>query len=76
MWTLLTLRIVLSGEDVFEKDLSKSPTLGRGKRAHDHCKGEIQDIQTIQACHVEQKHDKACKIIQDLDKIFSFAYEV
>ena len=26
-------RIVLSGEDVFEEDLSKSPTLGRGKRA-------------------------------------------
>ena len=23
----------LSGEDVFEEDLSKSPTLGRGKRA-------------------------------------------
>ena len=31
--TLLTLRIALSGEDVFEEDLSKSLTLGRGKRA-------------------------------------------
>ena len=31
--TLLTLRIALSGEDVFEEDLLKSPTLGRGKRA-------------------------------------------
>ena len=29
---LLTLKIVLSGEDAFEKDLSKSPTLGRGKQ--------------------------------------------
>ena len=29
----LTLRIALSGEDVFEEDLSKNPTLGRGKRA-------------------------------------------
>ena len=29
----MTLRIVLSGEDVFEEDLLKSPTLGRGKRA-------------------------------------------
>ena len=25
-------RIVLSGEDAFKKDLSKSPTLGRGKQ--------------------------------------------
>ena len=31
-WILLTLRTVLSGEDAFEKDLSKSPTLGRGKQ--------------------------------------------
>ena len=29
---MLTLRIVLSGEDAFEKDLSESPTLGRGKQ--------------------------------------------
>ena len=29
----MTLRIALSGEDVLEEDLSKSPTLGRGKRA-------------------------------------------
>ena len=29
----LILRIALSGEDVFEEDLSKSPTLGRGKQA-------------------------------------------
>ena len=29
---MLTLKIVLSGEDAFEKDLSKSPTLGRGKQ--------------------------------------------
>ena len=28
----MTLRIVLSGMDVCEKDLSKSPTLGRGKQ--------------------------------------------
>ena len=28
----MTLRTVLSGEDAFEKDLSKSPTLGRGKQ--------------------------------------------
>ena len=27
------LDIALSGEDVFEENLSKSPTLGRGKRA-------------------------------------------
>ena len=33
IWTMLTLRIALSGEDVFEEDLSKSPTLGRGKLA-------------------------------------------
>ena len=32
LWILLTLRIVLSGEDTFEKDLSKSPTLVRGKQ--------------------------------------------
>ena len=32
VWILLTLKIVLSGEDAFEKDLSKSPTLGRGKQ--------------------------------------------
>ena len=25
-------KIILSGEDAFEKDLSKSPTLGRGKQ--------------------------------------------
>ena len=31
-WILLTLKIILSGEDAFEKDLSKSPTLGRGKQ--------------------------------------------
>ena len=33
IWTLLTLRIAPSGEDIFEEDLSKSPTLGRVKRA-------------------------------------------
>ena len=32
VWILLTLKIVPSGEDAFEKDLSKSPTLGRGKQ--------------------------------------------
>ena len=32
VWILLTLRTVLSGEDAFEKDLSKSPTLGGGKQ--------------------------------------------
>ena len=32
VWILLTHRIVLNGEDAFEKDLSISPTLGRGKQ--------------------------------------------
>ena len=33
VWALLALGVALSGEDVFEEDLSKSLTLGRGKRA-------------------------------------------
>ena len=33
IWTLMTLRIVLSGEDLFEEDLSKRPTLSREKQA-------------------------------------------
>ena len=32
VWILLTLKIVLRGEDAYEKDMSKSPTLGRGKQ--------------------------------------------
>ena len=32
VWILLNLRILLSGEDTFEEDLSESPNLGRGKQ--------------------------------------------
>ena len=37
-------QIVLSGEDAFEKDLSKSPTLGRGKR------GSKMDMMMMMKC--------------------------
>ena len=40
----VTLKIVLSGEEAFEKDLSKSPTLGRGKQ------GSKMDMMMITYC--------------------------
>ena len=48
-----TLKIVLSGEDTFEKDLSKSPTLGRGNQ------GSKMDMMMLSFTY-EPGHKKIC----------------
>ena len=65
MWVSDLHFIVLSGEETFEKDLSKSPTLGRGKQ------GSKMDMMMMMSDFVfyliEYLMDECCT--EDIDSV-------
>ena len=66
--------MVLSGEDAFEKDLSKSPTLGRGKQ------GSKMDMMMMIFVHYLRSFEVIIKLlkISGIEKVLNemFGYHV